>query len=96
MVTAASSIRSSGATSGLGGSIGSSSLATANASLLVDPSSQQPIASPVTVMTVADGDSDFDTEPDAKNWRLELSGAQLEMLSKKEAKRQDVINGRLY
>ena len=40
-------------------------------------------------------DSDFDTEPDPKDWRLSLPQEELAKLSKKETQRQDVINGGL-
>jgi len=78
-----------------------SSLATASTSLheahsSVSAAAQPLTASPVTVLTttsLADDDSDFETEPDPRDWRLSLGAEQRESLSKKEAKRQDVING---
>ena len=38
-------------------------------------------------------DSDFDTEPDPPDWRLSIAQDELRKLSKREQKRQDVING---
>ncbi len=43
--------------------------------------------------TMGDDDSDFDTDPDPKDWRPSLSKEERDGLSKKEAQRQDVING---
>ena len=40
-----------------------------------------------------DDDSDFQTEPDAKDWREKMTKEQLDKLGKKEKQRQDVING---
>ena len=40
-----------------------------------------------------DLDSDFETEAEAKDWRLNVGREVLDKMSKKEQKRQDVING---
>ncbi len=45
------------------------------------------------VMVMAEDDSDFETEPDATDWRPTLAPERRDRLSKREAKRQDVING---
>ena len=38
-------------------------------------------------------DSDFETEPDPPDWRLQIDQEQLNSLNPRERKRQDVING---
>ncbi len=61
-------------------------------------SSSQPMTIMSTVgghhhMETVSGDSDLDTEADPPDWRLSISQEVLATLSKKETKRQDVING---
>lgn len=67
------------------------------AAVTVTPAS----STPLTIMTTAgghhhvetvSGDSDLDTETDPPDWRLSISQEVLATLSKKETKRQDVIN----
>ena len=43
--------------------------------------------------TTFDHDSDFEIEAEAKDWRLNVGREVLDKMSKKEQKRQDVING---
>ena len=43
--------------------------------------------------TAFDLDSDFEVEAEAKDWRLNVGREVLDKMSKKEQKRQDVING---
>ena len=51
-----------------------------------------PAASSVAA-TAFDLDSDFEVEAEAKDWRLNVGREVLDKMSKKEQKRQDVING---
>jgi hypothetical protein len=55
----------------------------------------QPLGSTTTISTTLStfDDSDFEIEAEAKDWRLNVTQEVLGKLSKKEAKRQDVING---
>ncbi len=50
-------------------------------------------SSPVMVVAPPDEDSDFETEPDPADWRPLLAPEQRDRVSKREAKRQDIING---
>ena len=50
-------------------------------------------ASSVASAAAFDLDSDFEVEAEAKDWRLNVGREVLDKMSKKEQKRQDVING---
>ena len=50
-------------------------------------------ASSSVAATAFDLDSDFEVEAEAKDWRLNVGREVLDKMSKKEQKRQDVING---
>ena len=52
-----------------------------------------PASSSAVSATAFDLDSDFEVEAEAKDWRLNVGREVLDKMSKKEQKRQDVING---
>lgn len=73
---------------------GSRSTVTTAASTATASSDLTPTTSQFQQSAQTYWDSDFETEPDAPDWRLSINQDDLSKLNPRERKRQDVINGK--